>query len=124
MKFLASLSILPFFMTACSNAPGPQATPSLSPIEQEGLRLFILNCATCHANVPDSVIVGPSLSGVASRAGQRVEGMDARTYLQTSILNPAAFIVAGFPDSMPKDLGKQLTGEEFDAILAYLLTLK
>ncbi len=40
------------------------------------------------------------------------------------MLNPNEYVVQGFPESMPPDFGKRLTGEEFDAIIAYLLTLQ
>lgn len=70
------------------------------------------------------IIRGPSLFGVAGRAGQRVSGMDARSYMYNSILNPTAYMVDGFQNLMPTDLGKTLTGEELDAVVAYLFTLQ
>lgn len=81
-------------------------------------------CATCHALTPDTVIVGPSLAGVASRAASRVPGMDAETYLRTSILNPSAFVVPGFPDAMQKNLGDKLSAEQINDIISFLMTLK
>ncbi|NUM46992.1 MAG: cytochrome c, partial [Anaerolineales bacterium] len=99
-------------------------TPTLSPLETKGQAVFNLHCATCHSTSPDTVIVGPSLAGIATRGGTQVEGMDLTTYIQTSILKPNAFLVPGFPDSMLPDIAKQLTGEEFDAVVAYVLTLK
>jgi len=111
-----------FSLLACS--PPIEATLALSQVEEAGKMLFTTHCAACHTTVPGTVIVGPSLAGVATRAGTRVAGQDAPTYLQTSLLAPGAFIVDGFPESMPPDFGKRLSGEEFDAIVAYLLTLK
>lgn len=111
-------------LAACTSAPATPAGPTLTPQEARGQEVFNLNCATCHSLSPDTVIVGPSLDGVASRAGTRVEGMDAKTYLQTSVLKPNAFLVPGYQDSMIPDIAKQLTGEDFDAVVAYLLTLK
>jgi hypothetical protein len=32
--------------------------------------------------------------------------------------------VDGFDNLMPENLGKKLTGEELDAVVAYLMTLK
>ena len=84
---------------------------------------FSNNCAICHATTPDTVIRGPSLFGVATRAATRVPGQDARAYIYNSIMRPADYVVAGFDNIMPTSLAKTLTGEEVDAILAYLLTL-
>ncbi len=75
----------------------------------------------------DVVIVavkGPSLAGVGTRAETRVDGYDARAYIETSILNPGAYIVEGFNDVMPKNFGKDLISADFDAVVAYLLSLK
>ncbi|MCB9136093.1 MAG: cytochrome c [Anaerolineales bacterium] len=121
---LFSLFILSLALAACGGKPATPTGPTLTPEEARGQEVFNLNCATCHSTDPDTVIVGPSLYGVASRAGGRVEGMDAKTYIQTSVLKPNAFLVPGYPDAMVPDLGKQLTSEDFDAVVAYLLTLK
>jgi nitric oxide reductase subunit C len=112
-------------LAACSlDEPPAQAMVELTEEESRGRDLFTLHCAACHALVPSTVIVGPSLAGIAGTAGTRVPQMDAFTYLQTSITRPDAFLVEGFPNSMPPDFAKRLTGEEFDAIVAYLLTLE
>lgn len=51
--------------------------------------------------------------------------MDAEAYVRDSILNPGAYTVAGFPeDAMPRDLVDQMSQEELEALVAYLLTLK
>lgn len=73
--------------------------------------------------MPDLVVRGPSLYGIAGRAGERVPGQDARTYIYTSIMRPDAFIVPGFENVMPGTLAKTLTGEQIDAVVAYLYTL-
>lgn len=112
-----------FLLAGCGG--GPTATPSnLSPLEQQGFQLFNLHCAPCHSTAPETVIVGPSLEGVATRAATRVEGQTTEEYLQRSILAPYEYLVDGYSETMPPDFGKRLSGEEFDAILAYLLTLK
>lgn len=89
-----------------------------------GRRVFQQHCAACHALTPDTVIVGPSLAGIATRAGTRVPGLDARRYIELSILRPGDYVVEGFPNAMPADLGKKITGEEFDALVAFLMTLR
>lgn len=109
---------------ACNSQPTAIPTPTLTPQETKGKEVFNHHCAACHALSPNTIIVGPSLAGIAVRAGERVPGMDAKTYLQTSILKPDAYLVEGFPNSMLPDLAKRLSSEDFDALVAYLLTLK
>lgn len=86
--------------------------------------MFARDCGACHSAAPDTVIVGPSMAGIASRAATRVEGQNAHDYLLVSILKPDAHLVEGYENLMPSTLGKTLTGEEIDAVIAYLLTLQ
>jgi cytochrome c2 len=45
-------------------------------------------------------------------------------YLHTSIMDPSAYVVPGFPDDlMPKTYAEIFTQEEIDNLVAYLLTL-
>jgi cytochrome c551/c552 len=82
-------------------------------------------CITCHSLTPDQVIVGPSMAGIASRAGSTVSGQSAEDYLKESILDPDAHLVEGFPEgTMPQVWGSALSGEQVDQLVAYMLTLK
>lgn len=110
-------------MAACSTNAAPP-TPTFTPLEQIGQGVYALRCAQCHALTPDTVVIGPSLAGVATRAASRVPGLDAQAYIEESILTPKAYLVDGFPDTMPTNFAKELTSEEFQGIVAYLLTLK
>ena len=112
------------FLSACSSTPTVAPTPTLDPIAKQGQAVFNARCATCHALVPDTIIIGPSLYGIATRAETRVEGQDAYTYLLTSVMQPDAYLVQGYENLMPNNLSKELTGEELDAVVAYLQTLK
>ena len=59
------------------------------------------------------------------RASERVPGMDARAYITQSILDPSAYVVEGFPDGlMPRKLDQELSKEDVEAVVAYLMTLK
>ena len=70
-------------------------------------------------------IVGPTLKGIASRAGSRIAGKSAAQYLHDHILNPNDFIPPGFqPNVMPPTFGQTLTAQQIDDLVAYLLTLK
>lgn len=114
--------LLVILLSACGSEEVNPAT--LSAQAMAGERLFIQNCASCHATSPDTIIVGPSLAGVAQSAENKVSGLDARSYIETSILEPDAYINEGFNDLMPRTFGKTLTGEELDSLVAYLLTLE
>jgi mono/diheme cytochrome c family protein len=82
-------------------------------------------CSTCHSTEPGKVIVGPSLAGIASRAGSRKEGFTAEAYIRQSILEPNAYIVDGFPSGVMYQKFKDiLTEEELSNLAAYLLTLQ
>lgn len=110
-------------MAACSTNAAPP-TPTFTPLEQIGQGVYALRCAQCHALTPDTMVIGPSLAGVATRAESRVPGLDAQAYIEESILTPKAYLVEGFPDTMPTNFAKELTSEELQGIVAYLLTLK
>lgn len=108
----------------CGGGETAVPTPTLSPQVIQGQKVFVQECGACHSFSEDAVIVGPSLAGIGNRAATRVSGQDAQAYLLTSILRPNAYLVEGFEDKMPANFGKKLTGEDIDAIVAYLLTVK
>lgn len=82
-------------------------------------------CMTCHTIGKTGLLRYPDLSGIATRAGSRIEGMDALTYLANSIYHPDDFIVEGFLKGMPAihkpPIG--LTDDEMISVLAYLQSL-
>lgn len=124
MKFKIFIIICTtIILVACSGTSG-ESVPTLTPVEQQGQAVFTLRCAQCHALTTDTVVIGPSLAGVATRASSRVPGYDSQTYLETSILIPEDYLVDGFANTMPTNFGKELTSEEFTALVAYLMTLK
>jgi nitric oxide reductase subunit C len=90
----------------------------------QGKEIFTRECASCHSLLEDTVIVGPSLKGLAHRAETRVPDQDARTYLMSAIIDPGSYVLEGFQDLMPANFGKRLTGEEIDALVAFMLTLE
>lgn len=125
MKYIAlCMTFLAMILTACSTSSEASVTPTLDAVQDQGQALFKLRCAQCHALTPDTVVIGPSLAGVATRAANRVEGYSAEEYLETSILSPKAYLVEGFSDTMPTNFGKELTSDELAAVVAYLMTLK
>ena len=123
MKFQVLLMTLAAVLLAACSTSSP-AQPTLNALEIQGKQVYVSNCAGCHALELNTIVIGPSLAGVATRAETRVKDDDARAYIETSILNPGAYVVDGFKDVMPKNFGKDLTSSDFNAIVAYLLTLK
>jgi mono/diheme cytochrome c family protein len=131
MRATLSCLLLVLLLTACaaSAAPTPAATPGLDPATPEGQGAALFagkgRCATCHSLSGDTVIVGPSLAGIATRAETRIEGLSAAEYIEESILRPDLYRPPGFENQqMDTSLAKTLTVEEVEALVAYLMTLK
>ncbi len=121
--------LLLVFLAACGGGETPEvaAKPTLDPSSPagRGKMLFSTYCAICHSVDEGTILVGPSLFEVASRAASRVEDMDAETYLAWSILYPNDYVVEGYePETMQQNFAATMTSEEVDNLVAYLLTLK
>jgi cytochrome c551/c552 len=79
-------------------------------------------CVTCHSLEAGKTLVGPSMAGIAGRAGSAVSGQSAEQYLRQSITEPDAVVAKGFQKGlMPKPT---LTDKQANDIIAYLQTLK
>ncbi|MFT3857636.1 MAG: c-type cytochrome [Aquabacterium sp.] len=94
-------------------------------------------CTACHSIAPGVNMAGPSLSGIATRAAERIgaadykgEAKDAAGYIRESITHPSSYVVPGAMYSnagqsfMPATYGKDLSSAQIDQIVAYLATLK
>jgi hypothetical protein len=63
------------------------------------------------------------MAGVGERAAATVAGVSAADYLHQSIVDPDAHIVDGFSAHiMPGSFEQQLTPEQIDDLVAFLLT--
>jgi mono/diheme cytochrome c family protein len=118
------LGLIIFSLTACSSATPVPPTPTPNALVLQGQKVFTARCATCHALVPDTIIIGPSLYGIATTAETRVEGQSADEYILLSILRPGDYIVEGFNNVMITNFAKELTNEDMNALVAFMLTLK
>jgi len=79
-------------------------------------------CITCHSLEAGKTLVGPSMAGIASRAGSTVSGQSAEQYLRQSLAEPDAYVAKGFQKGlMPKPT---ITDKQANDLLAYLQTLK
>lgn len=82
-------------------------------------------CITCHSTKPGVILVGPSHAGLANRAGNTVSGVSAENYLHESIMNPDAHVTKGFvPGIMYQRYSEDLSEQEINDLVAYMLTLK
>lgn len=89
-------------------------------------------CTTCHALAPGVVLVGPSLAGIGQWAQQVIaltdyqgQATSAAAYLREAIIQPNAYVVNGFqPNVMRATYGVELTAQEIEDLVAFLLTLK
>ena len=61
--------------------------------------------------------VGPDLTDLADRAGDRVEGLTADEYVRQSVLDPQAYIVIGYGGQMPV---LPVDAAELDALVDFL----
>jgi cytochrome c oxidase subunit 2 len=83
-------------------------------------------CNACHTldDADATAEVGPDLNELAANAENRVKGTTAEEYVHESIVNPPAFVVKGYSgDTMPRNYDQQLTPEEIDTLVKYLLGL-
>lgn len=121
--------ILSFFvitLAACNSSPqyigdagnGKNIFNSVSIGEGPG-------CSTCHLIEIETIKIGPSLNGIATRAESRIDGMTAEEYITQSILDPNAYIVKGFPASvMYQEFSEQLSDEDLIDLVTFLITLE
>ncbi|MQF69720.1 cytochrome c [SAR202 cluster bacterium AD-804-J14_MRT_500m] len=123
---------------APTNTPTPYATPTPLPAEdqiREGAQTFVtVHCEACHklegmpGDIRDQIrsgfgVAGPQLDGVATAAETRVSGLSAEEYLRQSILEPQAYVLEGFDVDMPMTR-PQMTTQDFEALIVFLLSLK
>ena len=86
-----------------------------------GEQLFSDNgCTACHST-GEETIIGPGLSGIYVRAGERTS-LDAEAYIEESIREPGAFVVDGFTAGLMPAFD-DLTASEITDMIAYLKTL-
>ncbi|CAI8035851.1 Cytochrome c oxidase subunit 2 [Geodia barretti] len=89
--------------------------------EERGEQLFIsIGCNACHSLDADTTIVGPSLIGIADRAGTRTS-LSADDYMRQSINDPGAFLVDGFTNAM---VVPKIPPNQVDDLIAYISTLE
>ena len=83
-----------------------------------------MSCGNCHEPNLLGQRLGPPLDHIGAVAETRRPGAPATEYVRESIVDPGAYVVSGYNDSMPRDLGRDLSPTDLDALVAYLLSLK
>jgi hypothetical protein len=53
-----------------------------------------------------------------------VSGLDARAYIEQSILEPGAYINEDFQNLMPNTYANSITDEDLESLIAYLMTFE
>jgi mono/diheme cytochrome c family protein len=80
-------------------------------------------CGACHtlADAGSTGTVGPDLDKVAADA--KKAGKEVPDYVETSIVDPNAYVAPGFPKGvMPPDFGKTLTSKQIADLVAYIVS--
>lgn len=114
--------------TRTATPPGgvaPSPTPPAGSVE-DGKTLFNTTaaCSTCHSTTPGEWLVGPSLAGIATRAGEKRAGLSAQDYLRGVIYSPDENVIPqAIPGIMPRTYSSTLSQEQIEDIVAYLMTL-
>lgn len=93
-----------------------------APTALDGRTVFLTKgCTACHSREGASMTgqIGPNLTDLAARAGNRVPGLNAEAYVRQSVLEPQAFTVEGFSPVMPT---LPLNDQELDALVEFLLS--
>ena len=95
---------------------------------ERGEELFwsgTVGCFRCHAIAGTGGTRGPDLTGVASRAKERVPGLMAEQYLTEKVKQGASyeFTVPEYTPMMPQ-FSKILADEQLEDLITFLLTLE
>lgn len=113
---------------AAASASPASSTKVAAGNPDNGAKLIMTKtCNTCHtvSKVAGAVgTIGPKLDGIATTAATRVKGQDAETYIRHSIEKPADFLVPKYQNLMPATLRSTMTDQEYNDLVAFLLTLK
>ena len=102
-----------------SSAAVGSGNPSVS-----GAAVFSMNgCGACHTLTAAKAVgkVGPDLDQLPKWAAQAKQPL--QSFIQTSIVNPNAYIQPGFPKGvMPQSFGTSLTKPQISALVQYLIS--
>jgi cytochrome c oxidase subunit 2 len=102
-----------------------QASNENVPLDELGEKVFETACLACHST-DGSPKTGPTWKGLylSKQAGEGGKAAIADdNFLRESIIDPKAFVVAGYANVMPSFQG-QLTDREISGVIEYIKKLK
>ena len=109
-------------LAACMLA-GACAEPRATDPVERGMQVYKdKECASCHQI--DGGTVAPPLGHIGTVAASRKPGTSAEDYIRQSVLDPGAYVVPGYPDTMLRGLTRGMSQEDFDDLVRFLLSLK
>ncbi len=124
-KLFVLLAVLALSLAACGGDSGSAGSGDAAAGEQVFTKTAAPACNTCHSLQPGQDLVGPSLAAIGAKAGARVSGQSAQEYLQESVVDPNAYLVDGYTANiMPNVYGSQLSEQQIQDLVAYMLSLK
>jgi mono/diheme cytochrome c family protein len=120
---MALFLFAPLLLLSCG---GGLPTPELPGDPTRGEKAFsTYGCRGCHMVNGKGGTVGPDLSDIGGLAGTLKPGVTAEAFIHEAIAQPDAFVRKGYQAGlMPGDYEQRLSRQEFDDLVAYLLTLK
>jgi cytochrome c551/c552 len=129
---LVSLLIVALILAACGGGGGATATTGTGGTTGDaaaGEAVFNQQanppCNSCHSLQEGTTLVGPSLAHIGTAAATMESGKSAEQYIRESITDPDAFVVQGFPAGvMPKTYGQDLSEQQLNDLVAFLLSKK
>lgn len=122
---LALIILLLVTLSACGDGE-TAASPTSIGNPQAGRQIYengkgaAVPCASCHT-LDGLELVGPSFQGMGERAGERIPDLSAEEYLRQSITDSGAHLVEGYEDTMPKNYTEELSEEDIDNLIAFLM---
>jgi cytochrome c5 len=120
-RALAAILAASAVLASCAAEP-----PATDPIARGRQVYRELDCGACHEAGFRNLWrpVGPPLEHVGTVAETRRPGVPAEEYLRQSVTEPGAYLVPGYPDSMPRGLTKGLSQDDLGALVRYLGSLR
>ena len=110
-----------FLVVVIAGCAEPRATDPI----QRGRQVYQeKSCGSCHRIGSSGGTTGPDLTRIGTLAATRKAGLGAEDYIIESVRDPGAYIVPGFPDTMPRGLDRGMTQEDLDDLVQYLMTLR
>lgn len=97
-------------------------TPEVLTAAGETLYSGAGGCTACHGlgtRAPNLLTDHAGEGTIGQRCGEREPGVDCKTYLHNSLVDPGSYLVDGFTPIMP-DASRQLSNDQLWAIVAFL----